>query len=62
MTFNMRAFKTRFVCTSIQYSSKGRSFASAFAISVIASEELGKAFGIAEIIFQAGFELRIRSS
>jgi AbiV family abortive infection protein len=35
---------------------KGRSFASAFAISVIASEELGKAFGIAEIIFQAGFD------
>jgi AbiV family abortive infection protein len=33
-----------------------RSFASAFAISVIASEELGKAFGIAEIIFQAGFD------
>ncbi len=36
--------------------SKGRSFASAFAISVIASEELGKAFGIAEIIFQARFD------
>jgi AbiV family abortive infection protein len=35
---------------------KGRSFASAFAVSVIASEELGKAFGIAEIIFQAGFD------
>ncbi|MFI5071593.1 MAG: AbiV family abortive infection protein [Terriglobales bacterium] len=35
---------------------KVRSFASAFAISVIASEELGKAFGIAEIIFQAGFD------
>src|ERR1700681_3760536 len=35
---------------------KGLSFASAFAISVIASEELGKAFGIAEIIFQAGFD------
>jgi AbiV family abortive infection protein len=35
---------------------KRRSFASAFAISVIASEELGKAFGIAEIIFQAGFD------
>ena len=35
---------------------KGRSFASAFAISVIASEELGKAFGMAEIIFQAGFD------
>jgi AbiV family abortive infection protein len=35
---------------------KGRSFATAFAISVIASEELGKAFGIAEIIFQAGFD------
>ena len=33
---------------------KERSFASAFAISVIASEELGKAFGIAETIFQAG--------
>ena len=31
---------------------KGRSFASAFAISVIASEELGKAFAIAEIIWQ----------
>lgn len=37
---------------------KGRSFASAFAISVIASEELGKACGIAEIIFQAGFDKR----
>jgi AbiV family abortive infection protein len=35
---------------------KVRSFASAFAISVIASEEFGKAFGIAEIIFQAGFD------
>jgi AbiV family abortive infection protein len=35
---------------------KERSFASAFAISVIASEELGKAFGIAEIVFQAGFD------
>jgi len=35
---------------------KGRSFGSAFAISVIASEELGKAFAIAEIIFQAGFD------
>jgi AbiV family abortive infection protein len=34
---------------------KGRSFASAFAILVIASEELGKAFGIAEITYQAGF-------
>jgi AbiV family abortive infection protein len=33
-----------------------RSFASAFAISVIASEELGKAFAIAEITFQAGFD------
>ncbi len=32
---------------------KGRSFASAFAISVIASEEFGKAFGLAEIDFQA---------
>ena len=35
---------------------RGGSFASAFAISVIASEELGKAFGIAELIFQAGFD------
>ena len=35
---------------------KGGSFASAFAISVIASEELGKAFGIAETIFQAGLD------
>jgi|ERR1039457_4280855 AbiV family abortive infection protein len=34
---------------------KVRSFGSAFAISVIASEELGKAFGLAEIVFQAGF-------
>src|ERR1700680_3995497 len=34
---------------------KVRSFTSAFAISVIASEELGKAFGIAETIFQARF-------
>jgi AbiV family abortive infection protein len=33
---------------------KARSFASAFAISVIASEELGKGFGIEEISFQAG--------
>ncbi len=32
---------------------KVRSFASAFAISVIASEELGKGFGIEEISFQA---------
>jgi AbiV family abortive infection protein len=35
---------------------KERSFASAFAISVIASEELGKAFAIAEITYQAGFD------
>jgi AbiV family abortive infection protein len=35
---------------------KARSFASAYAISVIASEEFGKAFGLAEIVFQAGFE------
>jgi AbiV family abortive infection protein len=35
---------------------KEGSFGSAFAISVIASEELGKAFAIAEIIFQAGFD------
>jgi len=34
---------------------KVRSFGSAFAISVIASEELGKAFGFAEMAFQAGF-------
>jgi AbiV family abortive infection protein len=33
---------------------KARSFASAFAISVIASEELGKGFGIEEMSFQAG--------
>lgn len=32
------------------------SFASAYAISVIASEEFGKAFGLAEIVFQAGFD------
>jgi AbiV family abortive infection protein len=32
---------------------KGRSFASAFAISVIASEEFGKAFALAEIDFQS---------
>src|SRR5215469_7375581 len=32
---------------------KGRSFASAFAISVIASEEFGKAFALAEIEFQS---------
>jgi AbiV family abortive infection protein len=32
---------------------KGRSFASAFAISVIASEEFGKAFALAEIDLQA---------
>jgi AbiV family abortive infection protein len=32
---------------------KSRSFASAFAISVVASEELGKAFAIAEITFQS---------
>lgn len=35
---------------------KERSFASAFALSVIASEEHGKAFGIAEIVFQAGLD------
>lgn len=35
---------------------KARSYASAFAISVIASEEFGKGFGIAETSFQAGFE------
>lgn len=35
---------------------KKRSFGSAFAVSVIASEECGKAFGIAEIIFQAGYD------
>jgi AbiV family abortive infection protein len=35
---------------------KARSFASAFAISVIASEELGKAFAIAEITYHAGFD------
>ena len=33
---------------------KARSFASAFAISVIASEEVGKGFGIEEISFQGG--------
>jgi len=32
---------------------RGRSFASAFAISVIASEEFGKAYALAEIDFQA---------
>jgi len=32
---------------------KGRSFASAFAISVIASEEFGKAYALAEMDFQA---------
>ena len=37
---------------------KSRSFASAFAISVIASEEFGKGFGIAEMSFQAGFSKR----
>lgn len=37
---------------------KNGSFASAFAISVIASEEFGKGFGIAEISFQAGFSKR----
>ena len=35
---------------------KGRCFGSAFAISVIASEELGKASAIANLIFQAGFD------
>jgi AbiV family abortive infection protein len=35
---------------------KERSFASAFAISVIASEEFGKAFAIEEIVFQAGLD------
>ena len=34
---------------------KACSFASAYAISVIASEEFGKAFGLAEIVFQASF-------
>ena len=34
---------------------KARSYSSAFAISVIASEEFGKAFGFAEMSFQAGF-------
>jgi AbiV family abortive infection protein len=34
---------------------KARSYSSAFAISVIASEELGKGFGFAEMSFQAGF-------
>ena len=34
---------------------RGSSFASVFVISVIASEELGKAFGIADVVFQAGF-------
>jgi AbiV family abortive infection protein len=37
---------------------RAKSFASAFAISVIASEEFGKGFGIAEISFQAGFNKR----
>ena len=32
---------------------KGRSFASAFSISVIASEEFGKAFALAEIVDSA---------
>jgi AbiV family abortive infection protein len=32
-----------------------RSFGSAFALSVIASEEFGKGFAIEEILFQAGF-------
>ena len=34
---------------------KACSFASAYAISVIASEEFGKALGLAEIVFQASF-------
>lgn len=38
---------------------KEHSFASAFAISVIASEELGKGFGIEEISFQAGLGRRL---
>ena len=38
---------------------KARSFASAFAISVIASEELGKGFGIEEIRYQAGLGKRL---
>lgn len=33
-----------------------RSFASAFALSVLANEEFGKGFGIAEICFQVRFE------
>lgn len=37
---------------------KGRSFASAFAISVIASEEFGKAFALAEIDFQSRLSKR----
>jgi len=37
---------------------KEKSFASAFALSVIASEEFGKGFAIAEISFQAGFHKR----
>jgi AbiV family abortive infection protein len=35
---------------------KACSFASAYSISVIASEEFGKAFGLAEIVFQAGLD------
>jgi AbiV family abortive infection protein len=41
---------------------KARSFASAFAISVIASEEFGKGFGIAELSFQAGFSKRFNEN
>jgi len=37
---------------------KARSYSSAFAISVIASEELGKGFGFADMSFQAGFSKR----
>jgi AbiV family abortive infection protein len=41
---------------------KARSFASAFAISVIASEEFGKGFGFAELSFQAGFSKRFNEN
>ena len=41
------------------FARKARSFASAFAISVIASEEFGKGFGFSEICFQGGLNKRL---
>jgi hypothetical protein len=51
----MRVLKTDFACTSILYSLRKRVHLLPHAISVIASEEFGKAFGLAEIVFQASF-------